>query len=79
MCFSRVVLRLNLELVQRGEFCSQPPSFYAPVGPDGRIRDKEDAGLRAGMDFAVTFHYIVGLYDEMQLRIDRGEALWPWQ
>lgn len=78
VCFTRVMGGLGLELVERGEFCSQPPAFYAPVDPGGRIRDKEDDGLRAGMEHAVTFHYIVGLYDELQQRIDHGGRLWPW-
>ena len=78
VCFSRILPSANVELIQRGEFCSQPPSFYVPSDSHGLIRDKEDAGLRAGMDFPVTFHYIVGLYDEMQQRIDQGQPLWPW-
>ena len=78
VCFARVMPALGIELVERGEFCSQPPVFYASVDPEGRIRDKEDAGLLAGMDYAVTFHYVVGLYDELQQRIDRGRPLWPW-
>ena len=30
------------------------------------------------MDYAVTFHYIVGLYDRLQQQLDRGRPLWPW-
>ena len=78
ICFSRVMLGIGLNLTERGEFCSQPPSFYTPVDPFGSIRDKERSDLRQGMEFAVTFHYIVGLYDEIQERIDSDRPLWPW-
>ena len=78
LCFSNVLPYVRIEMIERGEFCSQPPAFYAPVDTGGRILDKEDAGLRAGMDYAVTFHYIVGMYDELQQRIDHDKPLWPW-
>jgi hypothetical protein len=73
LCFA---LHMDIEFVEMGEFCSQPPAFYAPQ-PDGSIRDK---GFDAAetMRRAVTFHYITALYDEMQLRVDRGQSLWPW-
>ena len=77
LCFSAVMRRVGVELVQAGEFCSQPPAFYTP-GPDGRVRDKEAPALRAGMDHAVTVHDCVHLFAEMQARIDRGQPLWPW-
>lgn len=74
VCFAR---HMDIDFVEMAEFCSQPPAFYAQQA-DGSIRDK-GFGAEETMKHAVTFHYITSLYHEMQLRVDAGQSLWPWQ